>query len=229
MFNSKFNYSLACLMAMTMVLAAGCADETADSTPILAEDMASGDMTTSDATVEEDASADSGTTDASTEEVSEDMGGGSDADAGTSGDMATTDMVFHEMGFDAAADATASDAGSADMATGDVAPEDVTEPATVVEVSMEGMAYVPADITVEVGTIVRWTNNDSMLHTVETAEIDFGGGIIIMSGDIAPGESWEMEFTEPGLMWGYRCAYHPTTMLGTVTVLDEEVLDGGGD
>ena len=76
--------------------------------------------------------------------------------------------------------------------------------------SITDFGYDPQILNVNPGSTVRWINNGETTHTVETAEIDFGGGIIILSGDIEPGESWQMDFTEPGFDFTYRCAYHST-------------------
>jgi plastocyanin len=79
------------------------------------------------------------------------------------------------------------------------------------EVSEEGIAFVPAEVTVGVGDTVTWTNNDSVDHDV-TAD-GFSSG---EPGGMAPGESFEHTFDEAGT-FDYVCTVHPG-MEGTVVV-----------
>jgi plastocyanin len=71
--------------------------------------------------------------------------------------------------------------------------------------------FVPADITVALGTTVTWTNNDQFTHSVRL--IDDGGDVLA----IRPGESVSYTFEEPGLRH-YDCSFHPHDMSGTVLV-----------
>jgi plastocyanin len=70
--------------------------------------------------------------------------------------------------------------------------------------------FVPAAITVPVGTTVTWTNNDAVAHTVTASDGSFD------SGNLAPGDSWSHTFTAAG-SFDYRCNYHPD-MLAKVIV-----------
>lgn len=86
--------------------------------------------------------------------------------------------------------------------------------AAVVDVDIRGNQYVPAELTVKVGTTVRWTNNErrtshSVLFTGE-------GGF--ESPRFFPGESWEHRFDKPG-RYPYTCSPHPE-MKGVVVVTD---------
>lgn len=65
-------------------------------------------------------------------------------------------------------------------------------------------------MTIEVGAVVRFVNNDSAPHTA--TEVDGAWD----SGTLNQGESWEYEFTEAGT-FEYFCAIHPQ-MTGTITV-----------
>lgn len=80
------------------------------------------------------------------------------------------------------------------------------------EVTISGFAYDAAEITVQVGTTVRWTNNDSAPHTVtnENGEWD--------SGTIDTGGTFSYTFEEPG-SYPYGCTIHPS-MAGTVLVTE---------
>ncbi|MBT4677015.1 MAG: hypothetical protein HOB67_04090, partial [Acidimicrobiaceae bacterium] len=80
-------------------------------------------------------------------------------------------------------------------------------------------AYLPAEIRVEVGDTVTWTNDDTVIHTVTsgtstgvvtTADDLFG------SGPMVPGDSFSHTFTEAGT-FDYFCTPHPW-MTGTVVV-----------
>jgi len=71
--------------------------------------------------------------------------------------------------------------------------------------------FVPADITVPVGTKVTWTNHDDFTHSVRL--IDDGGKIMVMD----PGESVSFTFDKVGTHH-YDCSFHPQNMKGTVIV-----------
>jgi plastocyanin len=92
-----------------------------------------------------------------------------------------------------------------------------TTAAGAVTVAEAGIAFVPANITVSVGTTVTWVNDDPVLHDV-TFQAGFGSGGI---GSQAPGKSWSYTFTQPGV-YLYRCQVHSSDythgMVGVVTV-----------
>jgi plastocyanin len=71
--------------------------------------------------------------------------------------------------------------------------------------------FVPADIVVDVGTTVTWTNHDQFTHSVRFAD---GGEAPLM---MKPGESVQHTFDAPG-MYAFDCSLHPTDMQGTVLV-----------
>lgn len=71
--------------------------------------------------------------------------------------------------------------------------------------------FVPADITVALGTTVTWTNSDQFTHSVRL--VDDGGDVLV----IKPGESVSYTFEQPGLRH-YDCSFHPHDMKGTVLV-----------
>ena len=80
-------------------------------------------------------------------------------------------------------------------------------------------SYDPMDLTVSVGTTVRWTNNDSVAHTVTSGTSDGTIGTsdgIFDSSFMNSGDTFEYTFTEPGT-YTYFCRPHPW-MRGTVTV-----------
>jgi plastocyanin len=78
------------------------------------------------------------------------------------------------------------------------------------EVSIAGFAFAPADLTVKAGDTVKWTNNDSVAHTVTS---DTGA---FESGSLAPGASYSFTFKNAGA-FPYHCAVHPS-MTAKITV-----------
>ncbi|MBI4187186.1 MAG: cupredoxin family copper-binding protein [Chloroflexi bacterium] len=71
-----------------------------------------------------------------------------------------------------------------------------------VEVEISGFAFVPATITVAVGSTVTWTNQDSVPHTVTS---DAG---IFDSVRLGRDGSFSYSFAERGT-FSYHCAVHP--------------------
>ena len=79
------------------------------------------------------------------------------------------------------------------------------------EAKIAEFAFSPADIEVEVGDKITWTNDDAAAHTVTaTSGADFD------SGTLARGADFTFEATKAGTI-DYVCAIHPS-MKGTITV-----------
>ncbi len=78
---------------------------------------------------------------------------------------------------------------------------------------MKDIKYVPKDITVDAGTTITWTNSDSVPHTVTK---EGGPGGEFDSGDIGPGDTFELTADVPGKV-DYVCTIHPD-QTGTFTV-----------
>ena len=70
------------------------------------------------------------------------------------------------------------------------------------EINISGFAFVPATVTVTVGTTVTWTNLDSVAHTI-TSETD-----LFDSGNLARNATFSYSFTDRGT-FNYYCANHP--------------------
>lgn len=87
----------------------------------------------------------------------------------------------------------------------------------LVEVSLENIAFKPAELTVEVGTTVRFLQNDGEIPHTVTAKAETAGDFD--SGTIDGGEVFEVTFDEPGT-FPYFCEIHPTRMDGVVTVVE---------
>jgi plastocyanin len=79
------------------------------------------------------------------------------------------------------------------------------------EVSMEGIAFEPAELTVAVGDTVTWTNNDSVPHDVTADSFSSGE-----PGGMSGGVTFEHTFGEAGT-FDYVCTVHPG-MEGSVVV-----------
>jgi plastocyanin len=91
-----------------------------------------------------------------------------------------------------------------------ISPTPVNVPPNTV--LMSGMAFIPATITVSVGTTITWSNNDAFAHT-STSNTG-----VWDSGNIAGGGSATFKFTTPGT-YQYQCTYHAAMgMRGTVIV-----------
>lgn len=79
-------------------------------------------------------------------------------------------------------------------------------------VSLTGLAFNPAAITISAGTTVIWTNNDSVTHNVTSTSAP----VAFNSGDFGPGGVYSHKFTTVGT-YEYQCTIHPN-MTGSVTV-----------
>lgn len=78
------------------------------------------------------------------------------------------------------------------------------------EISIKGNAFDPDNLSIKVGNIVTWTNNDSYAHTVKALKGEFD------SGNMASGGTFSLTFTNEGT-YEYICGIH-TFMKGTITV-----------
>ena len=82
-------------------------------------------------------------------------------------------------------------------------------------------AYDPLELTVEVGTTVRWTNLDGIAHTVTSGTSDGSAGNadgLFDSGFLNAGETFSYTFEAVG-EFDYFCTPHPW-MQGRVTVVE---------
>jgi plastocyanin len=83
-----------------------------------------------------------------------------------------------------------------------------------VAVSLKDIAYHPANVTVHEGQKVRWTNDDSVAHTV-TAD----SGASFDSGELKPGIKafYETVMRNAGTV-KYHCEIHPN-MTGSIKIV----------
>ena len=77
-------------------------------------------------------------------------------------------------------------------------------------VTMEGLQFSPAALTVQRGERVTWVNHDLVPHTATAASHAFD------SQNIPPNASWTLVPRKAGT-FSYACAFHPT-MKGILTV-----------
>ena len=77
-------------------------------------------------------------------------------------------------------------------------------------IDIQGYAFSPSSITINVGDTIVWTNYDSASHTVTSNDGTFD------SGSISNGNTFSFTFTSAGT-FNYYCAPHPN-MTGSVTV-----------
>ncbi len=80
----------------------------------------------------------------------------------------------------------------------------------LVSVEIQNFAFVPQNLTVSLGTTVRWTNRDSAAHTVTSTAGAFD------SGNMGRGATFTHTFNTLG-EFPYICALHPS-MTGKVVV-----------
>lgn len=81
---------------------------------------------------------------------------------------------------------------------------------TANKVSISGMAYSPASLTVATGSTVTWTNTDTAVHSVATADGS------INSGDITAGSSYTQTFANAGTFNYYDT--HNKNMTGVLII-----------
>ena len=90
-------------------------------------------------------------------------------------------------------------------------------PPPAVAVSIQNFAFVPASVTVPIGTTVTWTNQDSAPHqVVSDATPLFSVGALFTSNQFAQGQKYSFTFNNAGT-FEYHCGIHPF-MKGTITV-----------
>lgn len=85
-----------------------------------------------------------------------------------------------------------------------------TSQADTVDVNIQGFAFNPTPLTITVGQVVRWTNNDAAQHTSTSDTPNWDSGLLNQ------GQSWSMQFNTAGT-YPYHCSVHPT-MLATLIV-----------
>jgi plastocyanin len=92
----------------------------------------------------------------------------------------------------------------------------------VTDVTIQGMAFAPKEVTIKKGESVRWTNQDFTLHTATSGNPgDADAGSIFDTGDLSHGESSDpIPFDNTG-EFIYFCRHHPLTMVGAKVIVTE--------
>ena len=85
----------------------------------------------------------------------------------------------------------------------------------VTKVSMHNIQFNPKTITVDKGTTVEWTNDDSVKHDV-TKDTGPGPQFSSGSGNMGNGDTYKVTFDTAGTV-KYECTVHPG-MTGTIVV-----------
>jgi plastocyanin len=83
---------------------------------------------------------------------------------------------------------------------------------TAATVTMQGFAFSPHILTVTAGTTVTWTNNDSAVHNVVSADgigLNANPTSTFNSGSMNPGATFSFTFSKPGTYF-YVCTLHKT-------------------
>jgi len=84
-------------------------------------------------------------------------------------------------------------------------------PAATVTVTIQNFAFSPANITIQTGDTVSWTNLDSASHSAVTGLAGFAT-VVLMQG-----QSTTTLFDRPGA-YDYVCGIHGASMKGTIVV-----------
>jgi len=87
-----------------------------------------------------------------------------------------------------------------------------TTPEAIREVSILKTTFDPTTVTIQKGTTVKWTNNDTDAHQIESD----GNFLDLLSGELEPQESYSFNFNQSGT-YGYHCKINPS-LTGQVIV-----------
>jgi plastocyanin len=82
-------------------------------------------------------------------------------------------------------------------------------------ISISGYAFAPATITMKKGTVVTWTNHDTVSHTITA---DTASDTAPSSALVGNGQTFSFTFTKAGT-YSYHCQPHPD-MKGVVIVTE---------
>lgn len=84
--------------------------------------------------------------------------------------------------------------------------------AATIAVNIQGFAFTPQNLTINVGDTVVWTQNDATTHTVTSTASPFD----LNSGNLSQTSTYSHTFNSAG-SFPYRCNIH-TSMTGSITV-----------
>jgi len=83
--------------------------------------------------------------------------------------------------------------------------------------------FLPYQITIEVGGIVTWSNDDTVIHNVASGSREKGQSGEFNSWGISPGQTFEYQFNEVG-QFPYYCTVYPW-MAGMVIVTQGDEME----
>jgi len=91
-----------------------------------------------------------------------------------------------------------------------------SEPAKtgLVNVAYRNITINPDTIRVKVGSTIKWTDYDNVMHNVTSIK----GSQKFASKDFGEGASFSVKLTKPGVI-NYECSLHPASMNGTIEVV----------
>jgi len=85
----------------------------------------------------------------------------------------------------------------------------------LVQIVYKEISIEPDTLKVKVGSTIKWTNQDPVEHNVTSAS----GPTKFASKNFGEGGTFEIKVDKPGVI-NYRCTLHPTTMNGTIEVVE---------
>jgi plastocyanin len=85
----------------------------------------------------------------------------------------------------------------------------VSAHAETIQVTIENLAFAPAEVNAKVGDTIEWVNKDALVHTATARDGDW-------NVTIAPKKSERVMLKKPGTV-DYFCTFHPN-MKGRVVV-----------
>ncbi len=138
--------------------------------------------------------------------------------SGAAGNATTSGAAGNATTSGAAGNATTSGAGAQGQTEGGT----VTDVSIVVGASTptNGKFFSPAEVKSSVGSMVKWTNHDTTIHTITSGKVDKSGtptpDKVFDSGLLNPSASFSYVFEKPG-EYDYYCMLHPY-MTGKVAV-----------
>lgn len=84
----------------------------------------------------------------------------------------------------------------------------------LVDVAYRNITINPDTIRVKVGSTIKWTDYDNVLHNVTSIK----GSQKFASQDFGEGKTYSVKLTKPGVI-NYECSLHPASMNGTIEVV----------
>jgi plastocyanin len=84
-----------------------------------------------------------------------------------------------------------------------------------VQIAYRNITIAPAALKVKVGSMLKWTNFDTVAHNVTSQ----GGPQKFVSKDFGEGGTFTIKALKPGVIH-YVCTIHPVSMNGTIEVVN---------